>query len=173
MNVKQFVYLLTQLPAAHWQQVIEGRALLMQDDESLIVGDCEAANVIILPADTTDTPAHLQQQSLATADAILNNYYLSHPLTLKGFNTQVQTLFSQHALSCFAGIAGEIAEMTLFVDGGEVIAENTDSPRHRYGAFCEVDDTPVAAIEARVQRWLDSGDAYDCYRGMNVCRYSC
>jgi hypothetical protein len=62
----------------------------------------------------------------------------------------------------------------LFVDGGEVIAECADSPRHRYGVFCELESTlSEHAIEEQVRQWLERGEAYEDYLGMNVCRYNC
>ena len=90
------------------------------------------------------------------------------------FDQQVAALIHHHGASAFAACWPNLSAYTLFVDEHAVIAEPADSPRHRYGAFCEL-DAPLTgtALTERVQLWLDSGEAFELYVGMNVCRYHC
>ena len=79
-----------------------------------------------------------------------------------------------HGASAFAAAAGRYPQYTLFVEGDRVVAESAESPRHRYGAFCELDHAlSDTASDDRVRQWLSSGEAYGLYMSMNVCRYSC
>lgn len=99
---------------------------------------------------------------------------MSRALTPAEFEQQVQALFEQHGAAAFAAPMGQLPSYTLFVDGEQVVAEAQASPRHRYGAFCELTQ-PVAtgALAPHVQQWLQTGEAYALYLSMNVCRYSC
>ena len=175
MNHTIFSQLLNQLPESDWQAVIEGQGLLLVDDLALQVGPLQAANAIIKAPEQGDCDAAtLQRDSIANAEAILANYYLTHPLTLGGFNRQAERLIEMHGAAAFAAVSGQFPKCTLFVDGGEVIAEMSGRPRHRYGAFCELDrPLPASAIEERVRKWLQRGEAHERYLGMNVCRYNC
>ena len=99
---------------------------------------------------------------------------MTQELSRSDFDRQVEALFGQHGARAFAALEGQYPERTLFVEGEQVVAESADSPRHRYGTFCELEE-PLsgAALEAHVRQWLASGDAYELYIGMNVCRYNC
>lgn len=176
MNSSRFIELLQELTTTAWQAVIDGQSILLQDDQDLTIGETNAANAIIGTPDAADdaTPEALRQASLAEAEAILANYYLTHPLTRAGFAVQVQSLMTEQGAMAFAAAPGQLPLRTLFVDGGVVVAEQPDSPRHRYGAYCEL-ERPMSETEAeeRVRRWLERGEAYERYLSMNVCRYNC
>lgn len=99
---------------------------------------------------------------------------MNEPLSQAEFDRQVEALFEIHGASAFAAVAGQYSQYTLFVDGDRVVAEAVESPRHRYGAFCELDHAlNGAALDDRVRQWLSSGEAYSLYLSMNVCRYNC
>ena len=90
------------------------------------------------------------------------------------FDTQVRALIAEHGAAAFAAPWPGPAQRTLFVDGQIVRAEAADSPRHRYGAFYELDEPLAsAALDQRVIEWIQTGEAYEVYLGMNVCRYHC
>lgn len=95
-------------------------------------------------------------------------------LSQSNFNQQVEQLFALHGPAAFAAPSGHYPQLTLFVEEETVVAESVSSPRHRYGAFCEL-DKPLAgaALEKQVRHWLNSGEAYALYLSMNVCRYNC
>jgi hypothetical protein len=99
---------------------------------------------------------------------------MQQALTQLEFNTQVAALFARYGANAFAAPAGALPPYTLFVDGDTVVAEPASSPKHRYGAFCEL---PNGLAEARVvdyiNQWLHRGEAYTVYLSMNVCRYNC
>lgn len=99
---------------------------------------------------------------------------MTTPLSPAEFQQQVETLFDQHGAKAFAASAGESPKYTLFVEGDAVLAESAASPRHRYGAYCEL-DRPMDAASANdcARRWVNSGEAYELYLSMNVCRYGC
>lgn len=99
---------------------------------------------------------------------------MSVPLTQDEFEHQVEALFAAHGAGAFAASPGCLPVRTLFVDGAQVVAETADSPRHRYGAFCEPGrEMDAAALNDYVWHWLRGGEAYRLYLSMNVCRYSC
>lgn len=99
---------------------------------------------------------------------------MSVPLTQDEFEHQVEALFAAHGTAAFAAAAGELPARSLFVDGAQVVVETADSPRHRYGAFCELDRVlDAAALNDYVWHWLRGGEAYSLYLSMNVCRYRC
>lgn len=95
-------------------------------------------------------------------------------LSQSNFNHQVEQLFALHGPAAFAAPSGHYPQLTLFVEEETVVAESVSSPRHRYGAFCEL-DKPLAgvALEKHVRQWLSSAEAYALYLSMNVCRYNC
>ena len=175
MNEIIFIHLLRQLQKNDWQAVIEGQAVVLIDDARLEIGPADAPNAIITsPDQNTYDSATLMQESLANASTILSNYYLSHPLTMAGFNRQLEKLMDEYGATAFTAVTGQSAQYTLFVAGGEVIAENADSPRHRYGVFCELAaPLSAAAGETYIHKWLARGEAYEQYLSMNVCRYNC
>ncbi|MGV6816694.1 MAG: hypothetical protein ACWA44_05415 [Thiotrichales bacterium] len=162
------------MPDEAWQRVAAGEALILVDDESLKVGPADASEAIITRGSAEQGWASLKAESLADARALLANYYLSHPLSRSGFDRQAQELLAQHGAIAFAAPPQKLPARTLFVEEGRVIAETAESPRHRYGAYCEVQPGLSAAqIEAAVNQWLEQGEAYERYMSMNVCRYNC
>ncbi len=175
MNESAFTSLLDQLDHGVWQSAADGQGLLMVDDTGLQAGPAQAPNVIIPPPDPNTLSAEeLKRQSLSDAGRLLADYYRTHPLTRSGFNRQVERLIEQQGAAAFAAPQGALPQRTLFVDGGEVVAEPASSPRHRYGVFCEL-ERPLegAALATRLHQWLQQGTAYERYLSMNVCRYNC
>jgi hypothetical protein len=175
MKTETFFALLEKLDDGQWQQVAEGQAILMIDDQYLQTGPLQSANAIVqAEPGRVESWQTLKRTTLAGAQDILRNYYLSHPLTLAGFNHQVRALFSRYGARAFAAPIGRLPAYTLFVEGGEVVAEPGESPKHRYGVFCELGHSvPDAAVDDRIFRWLEQGEAHENYLGMNVCRYNC
>lgn len=175
MTPSLFITLLNTLSTADWQSLLEGGKLQIIDDCTLQVSMEDTAQTIIDGADfSVATIAMLKQQVIEQADTLLADYYRMHPLSEKGFNRQVQALVKLHGDHAFVALFGQCADLTLFVEGGEVIAESADSPRHPYGVFMELDQQlPKDKIAAVVNQWLFSGEAYQQYIGMNVCRYQC
>jgi hypothetical protein len=99
---------------------------------------------------------------------------MNEPLSQNEFNRQVEALFETYGASAFAALASQYPKYTLFVEDDKVVAESAESPRHRYGAFCELDHAlSGTALDDRVRQWLSSGEAYSLYLSMNVCRYNC
>jgi hypothetical protein len=175
VNTNGFIAVLNQLNDDVWQSVIDGKALLLVDDEALTVGSSSASNTIINSADysSPDLTA-LKNTILLNAEQILAQYYLRHPLSQNGFNRQVDHLIGMHGAGAFAAMSGDYPEYTLFVEGGEVIVESAKSPRHRYGVYCEIETTVSAnSMDTQVRQWLANGEAYQQYLAMNVCRYNC
>jgi len=175
MNSSEFLQQLQALGSADWVALCAGQALLLVDDARLEPGPANTVNVIIPPAtDPALDPTRLREASLARAAQILEEYYRTHPLTAIGFKTQVEGLFARFGPAAFAAAPGRSPDYSLFVESGTVVAESRQSPRHPYGAYCDL-GRPLAdaALREYVARWLDSGEAYDRYLSMNVCRYNC
>ena len=175
MNDSIFRQLLEQLEDTAWQALAEGQALLLVDDRYLRPGPANAPNAIVAPAEGAVTDAAgLRRIALARTEELLYAYYRIHPLTRAGFDHQATALIERYGAAAFAAPPDRLPHRTLFVDGGELVAEAPDSPRHRYGAYCELPG-PIAddQVEGHVRRWLDSGEAHERYLGMNACRYNC
>lgn len=173
MNLQYFLQLLEALDPQSWQQLAEGANLLIVDDSRLEVNPSPAQNIIIHGKNPDSTTIN-RQWCLNHAETLLEHYYRTTPLSRTGFDQQVEQLIKQHGAAAFAAPFGAIPTCTLFVEQGEVVAETAESPRHRYGAFYEL-ERPVADNEASAQvlQWLKQGSAYEHYLSMNMCRYNC
>ena len=170
MTLTQFIAGLAALDGAVWRELVGGRALLLVDDQRFEPGSSGVPNVLIVPEEGVD----LRQYCLDEAEEIYRQYYRTHPLTLAGFNRQVQALFDQYGPESFTAPEGQVAERTLFVDGGEVQAQSAESPTHRYGTYLELVPSVLPQSPGdKARQWLESGRAYDTYLSMNVCRYNC
>ena len=170
MNLEQFIEGLSGLDDRVWQELTTERALLLVDDARFEAGPAKQPNAVVL----ADTDGDLREHCLANAEQLYQAYYRTHPLTRTGFERQAAALFEHYGPQCFVAPEGQIAERTLFVDGGEVIAPSRENPVHSYGACLEVPARALprsAADEA--WQWLRSGKAYETYLSMNVCRYNC
>ncbi|OZB37274.1 MAG: hypothetical protein B7X44_02510 [Halothiobacillus sp. 15-55-196] len=90
------------------------------------------------------------------------------------FNLQVECLFAEHSGCAFAALRFAEPKFSLFVEGETVLAEPKGSPRFPYGTFCELEEALTGnELEAHMWHWLRSGEAYDQFLGMNVCRFGC
>ena len=175
MNNSEFLQQLKQLGMSHWQALTRGQAILLVDDVKLESGPANSANSIIPSVtDTGQDPTELRAHYLAQASQLLEDYYRTHPLTRTGFTRQVENLFDQLGAAAFTALPGQLPDYSLFVEAGTVIAEPRQSPRHRYGAYSEIiRPLSESSLNQFVKKWLDSGEAYDRYLSMNVCRYNC
>jgi hypothetical protein len=175
MNDRQFLEQLEQLGDSSWQDILAGQVLVLIDDQRLEVRPEETGNVVVsAPSLQSADAAELRREVIARAPELLCRYYQAHPLSLAGFNQQVTRLVRKYGAEAFAAPAGALPERTLFVDGSDVIAEAEDSPRHRYGAYCELEAiSPGQDISEYVMQWIEQGDAHERYLEMNVCRYNC
>jgi len=175
MKHADFKHQLAQLDESVWQAILSGSSLCLQDDQQLVLYKGLHRNTIIFSSrDASQDITTLRTESLANSDEFLEDYYRTHPLTETGFEQQVLALIVLHGAEAFCTVSGGTPERTLFVEVGEVMAESTDSPRHRYGAYCELEhELSDEKLEAFVRNWVSSGEAYEQYIGMNVCRYGC
>lgn len=172
MDAGQFIDLVRRLAPPPNEGFARGAALRLVDDQLLAWGERSAADVIVagLPVDAGDASAWL----LANAEELISGYYRLHPLTRAGFDLQARRLITDLGPAAFAAPAGQLPHCTLFVDGGELVAEPRGAARHRYGAYLELGrELAPVAIERAVEQWIASGEAYDRYLSMNVCRYNC
>lgn len=180
MNTETFITRLSQLNDNDWQEILAGQALIMEDDIALKTGSTESATVIFpvigesVDQETFPDTKAIQSYFLEHADKLLEEYYRTHPLTQKGFNSQVIALLEQLGNHAFVALPGHYPDYSLFVDSGTVIAEARGNPRHPYGAYLEL-ERPLAdaALKVRVKNWLENEEAYERYLSMNTCRYSC
>ncbi len=175
MNALLFKHLLEQLTDTDWQSVIDGKDLLIKDDSELLIGIPGSPNAIIVSSDYSFTDiSNLKNQIFNKADEILSDYYRSNPLSKTGFNQQAEKLIKEFGFEAFCAPQGKVAKRTFFVEGGELVSETHESPRHRYGVFFESgQQVPAESLKGNFYKWLASGEAYSEYIGMNVCRYSC
>ena len=175
MTESQFIDQLQQLSESDWKAIFSGQALLMVNDSSLEQGTSDQPNVI-LSADffTANNFSDFKQQVLDCSGELYSNYYRTHPLTLYGFNEQLYRLIQQSSPDAFCAKAGQRAETTLFVEGGELMALAKNDPRHAYGLFCELSPlVKPSGVANYLSHWIEQGEAYEAYLSMNVCRYNC
>ena len=175
MNNKRFIRLLKELTDADWQSVVDGMDVLIKDDRELLIGVSGSAHSIIVSSDYSLTDfTELKSQVLNKSDVILDDYYRSNPLTKTGFNQQAIKLVEELGFENFCASQGKVANRTFFVEGGELIAQTLENPRHRYGVFFEVgQQVSEETLKDHFYQWISSGRAYSEYMGMNVCRYNC
>ena len=149
------------------------RALRLVDGERLDWGSGDEPDVIVreFPEKAHQAPGEWLN---GQAENLLADFDRTHPVSRTGFDRQARALFTEHGSQAFAAPPGRMPCFTLFVDSGSVVAEPEHSPRHRYGAYCEL-PAPLDpdAASAKVESWLASGEAYASYLGMNVRRYNC
>lgn len=173
MDALRLGQLALQLDPAALSRLGSGCVLRLVDDELLAWGRGGEADVLLaaLPAEAVADPSAWLQRH---AEQLLADYYRTHPLSRAGFERQVRALYARHGADAFAAAPGHRPQFTLFVDDGKVVAEPRHGARHRYGAYCELAAAASTASAARsAEIWLDNGEAYATYLGMNVCRYNC
>lgn len=96
------------------------------------------------------------------------------PPSLTDFNTQVEALIADYGAAAFCAPEDQTPEFSLFVEDLQVIAEPRNAPRHPYGIYCRVKSgSTEQAMAQRLDSWLKSGEAYQEFLAMNVCRYNC
>ena len=175
MNEALLIDLLNQLNDSSLLVVQKGQALLLVDDASLSIGNPESLNVLVASGDYDALDAvELRRALKANAGKIVDTYYQSHPLSWRGFDRQVKELCEQYGHITFTATPGQRAEKTLFVEQGTVIALSSEDPRYSHGIFYELAE-PVSNedIKSALGQWIGSGQAYDGYLSMNICRYDC
>ncbi len=173
VNQQLFSYLLQEVNDEAWQALAAGANLLMIDDTYLEISTSSARNIILRGDELADVE-NPQQWLVDHAVELLEKYYRTTPLSRKGFDAQVARLIKQYGASSFVAVFGRLPRYSLFVEYGVVVAESADSPRHRYGVFCELDQSvPEPEAVMLVRNWLEQGEAYNRYISMNVCRYNC
>lgn len=171
VDTPDFIALLDATDSDLFAQGDPDKALRLIDDERLAWGSRQDHDVIVerLPeGDVADVLQWLKDH----AQELVSTFYRQHPLTQSGFNRQVKGLFEMFGAEAFAAPEGALPPFSLFVDGGKVVAEPATSARHRYGAYLEIGGQG-SDVASQVLSWLQSGQAYDQYLGMNVCRYNC
>jgi len=175
MNATELTQLIEILDEDVLNTLLDGNALLLEDDVTLLRGDIKAPNVFVAPGQFSASDAeHLRRELIGNAGQLLEDYYRVHPLTRYGFDTQAGLLIQQFGHAAFIAVEGHWPQRTLFVEQGTVIAEDQASPRHRYGVYCELPKSMDAdAASSTLEKWLASGEAYEQYLGANVCRYNC
>ncbi|ODB89656.1 hypothetical protein A3194_10920 [Candidatus Thiodiazotropha endoloripes] len=90
------------------------------------------------------------------------------------FNAQATELINELGTTAFCAPPGKMPDYTLFVDDNRVIAEPRGEPRHPYGIHCEVPEGMTQPqMDEALQKWLESGEAYEAFISTNVCRFNC
>jgi hypothetical protein len=175
MNEEQFISLLEQLKDTDWQSIVDGSSLLLIDDQRLEVGSADASNVVLCaPEQAKLNASALKEKAISKAAELLVDYYQTNPLSEAGFTRQAEQRIQQYGAEAFSAQPGQLPQCSLFVEGGEVIADGSDSPRLRYGVYLTLQHlVSEGTVDDQVRQWLVQGDANEDYLGMNVCRYNC
>lgn len=174
MNSEQFNETLEALDDRHYQAILEGAALVMQDDIALVLGRSEQAFVIFeLGEERFESVSALKRSLMDRSEALIAEYYQFNPISKHHFNQQLNRLIETQGARAFVQLPSAEADLKLFVDQGVLVAEGGDSPRFKYGIGLALSEQyPSQAIENKVKNWLSSGNAYGDYISVNVCRFS-
>lgn len=174
MNSNQFIAGLEALEKNQYQAILEGAALVLQDDEALTLGKNEQPFVIFeLGEEHFDSTEALKASLIERAEALIAEYYQFNPISKKHFNQQLTQLIATHGADAMVSLPTKQASLRLFVDQGALTLEGADSPRFKYGICLSLSEScPPKAVENKVKNWLGSGHAYGDYISVNVCRFS-
>ncbi|MGM0541042.1 MAG: hypothetical protein ACQEQR_01235 [Pseudomonadota bacterium] len=174
MNAELFKQVLTEFSDENYQAILEDAALVIHEDKSLTLGKTQQAYVIFEMGDESfDSITELKNSLLERADDLIEEYYQYNPVSKMHFNNQLLALIKEHSANAFVTMPGQEAQVKLFTHNGNVLVENIESPKFKYG-FCLVlkDKVLPQAVENKVKNWVSSGSAYDDYISVNVCRFS-
>lgn len=174
MNTEQFKQCLQDFPNEDYQALLDGAALIIEQDKALSLGTSQQAYVIFeLGDENFDSVDSLKASLIERSDALIQEYYQHNPLSKMHFNSQLLELIKIHGATAFITMPGQQASVKLFTQDGQLVIETAESVRFKYG-FCLVlnDKVLPQAIENKVKNWVSSGSAYDDYISVNVCRFS-
>ena len=174
MNAEQFKQTLTEFSDENYQSILDGAALIIEQDKGLTLGKSEQAFVIFeLGDESFDSVAELKASLIERAEDLIQEYYQYNPVSKMHYNNQLTRLVQEHGAKAFVAMPGQEATLKIFVNDDQVIVEDETSQRFKYG-FCLVlgEKLLPQAIENKVKNWIMSGSAYDDYISVNVCRFS-
>ena len=174
MNTEQFTQVLSDFSNEDYNAILEGAALIIDQDKALTLGKSQQAYVIFeLGDESFDSVEALKASLIERSADLIEEYYQHNPISKMHFNTQLFNLIKEHGATAFVTMPGQQAKVKLFTHDGEVLVETEESPRFKYG-FCLVlnDKVLPQAIENKIKNWVSSGSAYDDYISVNVCRFS-
>ena len=175
MNAEEFVEAVQAMSDEDLQSLQTGDRLYLHNDHELMVGaEHKAARLNVELGEDAATPQTIRQALVDQAESLIEQHYRENPLSQPGFNQQVLRLVQEHGAENFAAGSGQRARYTLFVEGGEILRQQAGDARYPYGSFLELHKEFDAAERAKlVIDWIESGEAYQQYLSMNVCRYNC
>ena len=174
MKLNDFHSMILALDEKSWLAVVSGQAIALNKNDKLEIVEANADHIIVSPPEKKISPELFKEKVIANEEELLNDYFQSHPVSTKSFQEQFLELTKRYGVMAFAATEGQLADYSLFVDKSELVAEGRESPRHQYGVYCEIDNNmSESEAESRVMQWVTSGEAYERYLEMNVCRYSC
>lgn len=174
MDAQQFLTAVSALPDDDLQQILNGATLVVVQDQDLRLGKSDEAFVIYeLGEDRIEDVASLRAYLSDNADDLMRNYYHFNPLSKEYFQTRLRELIQEYGAASFAAQPNSLPEKVVFVEQGELICENQESPRFQYGLYLKLGEAmPALAVNNKVKNWLQSGSAYSDYISVNVCRFS-
>jgi DNA-directed RNA polymerase subunit L len=176
MNVEQLKQQIQQLDESQLQAVLNGQALKSIKDESLDIGKKDDAYVFFYIEDEQfDSPEELRQYLLENAETLLEKYYQYNPISPEAFNRQLMAVIADPEVAKkLALLPNKPNELSVFVEGDQVVLEGLDSPRFKYGLHLTLtEELMPQAVVNKVKNWVQSGEAYRDYISANVCRFSC
>lgn len=174
MNAQEFKAALETLTDEDFSAILEGKGLIVHQDEGLKVGPANVAYVIYeLGEDGFNEVASLKQYLADNAEDLMATYYQFNPVSKEYFNRELMSLFKEHGQASFVCKKGKLPEKVVFVEQGNLIVEDASSPRFQYGIYLQIDDDSSSMVKInKAKNWLQSGSAYGDYISTNVCRFS-
>lgn len=174
MNTAELTQALQDFPDADYQAVLDGATLTVVQDKGLGLGKSESAFVIYeLGEESFDSVDALKAHLIAQAEPMLKEYYRFNPVSKEYFQAQLTHYMNELGHMAFTAMPKVPAEYVIFVEDGQVIVEDSTSPRFKYGMYLTLDqDYQPAARINKVKNWIQSGTAYGDYISVNVCRFS-
>lgn len=174
MKAQPFIEAVKQLSDDDFQLILEGNAIIIENDVALTTGRADSAYVIYeLGEDPFTSSEEIKAFLIQNAEALLKEYYQFNPVSRQYFDRSLNKLFEEYGPDAFSATPDGEPERVLFVEDGELISEDASSPRFKYGMFMTIEDhiKPLARAN-KVKNWVQSGTAYGDYISVNVCRFS-
>ncbi len=174
MNLVSFKSEINTIDQDFLQSILDGSALVMDEDEALKLGNSNGAFVIFWIEDEKfSSVEELRGYLEIEAEDLLTNYYEHSPLSRAYFEKKLSELMQEHGEASFSSQPGEMPEKSFIVTNGELEILSKNDYVFKYGLYLKLDEKLAPQISAiKAKNWLQSGAAYKDYIAVNVFRFS-
>lgn len=175
MKIEKFNRLLNALALEDFQQILDGSALVMVKDSSLAIASEKESYMVYKMKDSGfESAEDLRSYLTEKSDSLLNDYYNFNPVSVEHFNKSLASLIKENGGNSFVDYPDEPSLLKIFIDGGELVAEDKNSVRFQYGLSLVLNNNiSPEELETELENWVKLSLAYNEYIGLNSCRFVC